>query len=357
MNDRKVIAMVIITIFLVATIPTFILYSFMSRADDHVYVDGTIQSLKSSPVDGKIVFSVYNYDTLDTDIWTLDIGDRKLLQIKKSRNQTEPNFSPDGKKIVFVEYQPQRYSHIKIIDADGSNADTLRTTERGYFNYPAFTYDGSKIIFTYSNQTERKLCYMNSDGANEKLIMYFNETGLRSLTASPINNTILMHLGPSFVITDLDGSFFYNLTDTGFGMEHPAISPDGRNIVYSSEEDRDIIFSQGSGGEEIRKVYSDIWMMDIDGSNHVRILNSDHDKFYPVFKNDGSRILYIIMGSGKDDHGIYMMDKEGTDNHMIVSTDISLYGMCCSTNYILPISFCGFIFISRFKRRKRVAET
>lgn len=78
-----------------------------------------------------------------------------------------PQFSPDGREIVYVSYKSG--SEIYIMKADGSNPRRL-TTNNAMDTTPRFSPDGSKIIFASNRHEPAKfnlnLYVMNRDGSN-----------------------------------------------------------------------------------------------------------------------------------------------------------------------------------------------
>ena len=79
-----------------------------------------------------------------------------------------------------------------------------------------------------------------------------------------------------------DGAGARNLTDGAGGLNHyPAVSPDGRRVVFSSKRD----------GK------TRLWMMDVDG-RHAAPLPGTEDGTHPTFSPDGRWLACMLSGSG-----------------------------------------------------------
>ena len=92
-----------------------------------------------------------------------------------------------------------------------------------------------------------------------------------------------------------------HLTNNDYEQKYPNYSPDGTKIVYSSEEDGDS--------------FSDIWVMDADGSNHVQ-LTDQLPQVYPIWSPDGQRIIYGSFEDGDEYiYDLWIINSDGT-NHI-----------------------------------------
>lgn len=64
------------------------------------------------------------------------------------------------------------------------------------------------------------------------------------------------------------------------------------------------------GKEEEKRVNRDIWMIDRDGTNLKRLTTSNADEYNPVFSPDGKRIVYV--SEENDNRDIWAMNADGT---------------------------------------------
>ena len=112
-----------------------------------------------------------------------------------SSNDWDPAWSPDGSKIVFTSNRNSNVHNIYVMNADGTGLTRLTTNDYGNDFTPAWSPDGSKIVFTSGRAPNEwyQIYVMNTDG-----------TGITQLTP-----------------------------DTSWNIE-PAWSPDGSKIVFCS---------------------------------------------------------------------------------------------------------------------------
>lgn len=100
-----------------------------------------IRQLTTSP-DGKMVaFNAAGY------IYTKVLPDGVPTRINTGNNfEFEPEFSPDGKSIIYVGWNDEKRGAIYKKDLQTQQVITL-TTEKGYYYGPKFSGNGDKIVF------------------------------------------------------------------------------------------------------------------------------------------------------------------------------------------------------------------
>ena len=109
----------------------------------------------------------------------------------------EAAWSPNSQQIAFKSYREGRTGEIYVMDVDGTNQQKL-THDAAVNGEPAWSPDGSKIVFEASLDEDTILAVMNSDGTNR-----------RNLTEEVLNGIWEMNSGPAW-------------------------SPDGKSIAYVS---------------------------------------------------------------------------------------------------------------------------
>ncbi len=92
-------------------------------------------------------------------------GLRTLTRIAVVNGQTL-NWSPDGRKIVFVSYRDGN-QEIYVMNADGSGRRNL-TRHPGHDSDPAWSPDGRKIAFATMREGDFEIYVMNADGSGQR---------------------------------------------------------------------------------------------------------------------------------------------------------------------------------------------
>src|SRR5205807_2051917 len=144
-----------------------------------------------------------------------------------------PSFSPDGRRIAFVAVY-NNAPQIFLMNADGSQVTRL-TNPPGQNGAPAFSPDGRRIAFVCQPESggSVQICLMDADGSHITLVTDWPE-GQRIVTNANMS---------------------------------PHFSPDGRKIAFTSMR----------GGSE------QIYLMNADGSDVVRLTTPPGENFNPVF--------------------------------------------------------------------------
>jgi TolB protein len=177
-------------------------------------------------------------------VMTVDGTTPLLLQTGDSLdNPARPSWSPDGKRIAFVQGQfgPHGFEsrHIYTMNADGTGVTQL--THSGYDEWPAWSPDGRKILFASSEDDPSKglqygIFEMDPDGSNVRQL----RSGFRDSWPawSPDGSLIAFvglnreNLGMNLFVMNADGSGEKILISGLSHDERPAWSPDGKSITF-----------------------------------------------------------------------------------------------------------------------------
>lgn len=133
-----------------------------------------IRHAVTSP-DGKtLVFNAVGY------LWKKSLPNGKPQRITNSEDfEFEPDFSPDGKELIYVSWDDEKLGAINKVSLSGGNPETI-TSEKGIYRNPSFSNNGKMIVFVKERgnsdqgQTFTKepgIYTMNSDGKNAKRLV------------------------------------------------------------------------------------------------------------------------------------------------------------------------------------------
>jgi Tol biopolymer transport system component/imidazolonepropionase-like amidohydrolase len=216
--------------------------------------EGTWMSLDVSPDGNTIVFDLLG------DIYTLPIAGGEARRIIGGLSfESQPRFSPDGKKIAFLSDRSGA-ENIWIADPDGGNPKPLTTGRNNSYCSPSWTPDGQYVIASKASE---------SIGSSE--VWMYNKDGGTGV-----------HLGPP---------------------EPPPPAPDSNEPrrerpnklgAVASSDGRYIYFAQRMGAFSYNVTFP-IWQImrfDRDSSEASRVTNAQGSAMRPVLSPDGKHLVY-----------------------------------------------------------------
>ena len=185
----------------------------------------------------------------------------------------DATFSPDGRWIVFCS---ERSGNPDLYAIDLMRPGPPKELTRGPFMEaaPAFTPDGKSLLFV-----------SDRDGNADIFTMPFQPNDLSA----------------SGKVT--------NLTHDASGDFRPAVSPDGKTVAFSS--DRDSWMEVMNDPTRAVPFRSEIYFMNIDGSNVRRLTNSRMMSGSPAWSQDGKTIYFYSDRDGGA-FRIWAMDVDGS---------------------------------------------
>ena len=183
-------------------------------------------------------------------------GQTQLTDGTPTAQDCNPEFSPDGRWVVFARYNGVNNTQVWLMRADGSEQTqlTFGPDSRG----PSFSPDGSTIVFERGTPSGARIWTMTADGSGTP----------QQLTTGPMG------------VIDSD----------------PSYSPDGQRIIF---------WRFGGGA-------ADILTMNADGSNVQPVVATPAFEVEPEFSPDGTKIAYV-RGSGD----LYLADPDGANQSQV----------------------------------------
>jgi Tol biopolymer transport system component len=210
------------------------------------------------------------------------------------------SWSPNGQLVAF-EADPIGDGNLEIfvMNADGSNLRQL-TNAPGQDYWPDWFPNGRQIAFTSWRSGVPNIYVMNVDGSEQAPLTTDSVFGNFQPAVSPNGRQVVFMRAPQFEPATIwtinsDGTGLAPLTEPGpYEDLDPQFSPNGKRIVFSSNR---------SG------VY-EIWTMNADGSDLNQLLTSPGADFNPTFSPDGQQIAWWKLRFGQGD--IWVMNSDGT---------------------------------------------
>jgi Tol biopolymer transport system component len=257
---------------------------------DNQNPDLYIGRLAPSPDGNILLFAAdLSADPTDSTIYQFDLTKGTLEVLTKG---DWPNWSPDGKKIVFEketgQYLPEADVEIFTIDPiTGIETQLTNVPGSSFSSMPAWSPDGNVIAYTKFNEPMEEGC--------ENLYSIY----LMSSSGNPVGSLTCQSEGPydddapswspdgreiNFIRKRFAGQYYQlykiniatqaitKLTDssgTNYNEFPAAWSPDGRTIAIGSSKDGDF----------------DIWMVDSNGGGYLTNLTNSNPSFdlFPTF--------------------------------------------------------------------------
>jgi len=184
-----------------------------------------------------------------SDIYAINVesGEARKLTDSPNTSKYEVACSPDGMQITFVGFDrvSRDYRHIHVIDADGSNQRVLVSVPiADLLQQIRWSPDGKKLMYVHWITIEE------IDFYSEIYVVDVEDGTTINLTNTPdideidpawspdgkrITFTTYSQI-PQIHIMDVDGSNVVKLTDEPLFCLGPSWSPDGKKIVFSAGE-------------------------------------------------------------------------------------------------------------------------
>lgn len=229
----------------------------------------------------------YAGSIVEPHIFVINLDGTGKRQLTTSTGvDTHPAWSPDGTKLAFQTPDAQnRHNTIGIVNADGSGFHRIGEAEAFLDDNPAWSPDGTKIVFTAGGGDAIDI--INADGSGRhRLVTKAGGESYGHMSWSPDGSRIAVestrprdsgHVRLEIWVMNADGTNFVRLTNNEVPDRHPAWSPDGSKILFG----RDNATVQG------------VFAISPNGGAETRLIN---DPFfqggYPDYSQDGQQIAY-----------------------------------------------------------------
>jgi Tol biopolymer transport system component len=204
----------------------------------------------------------YRWALDDYDIFSVRLDGQEIHRLTMTPGyDAEATISPDGKTIVFTSIRDGDLD-LYAMNLDGTAVRRL-TNDLGYDGGAFFSPDSRRIVYRASHPQT----------AEEK------EAYLALLKQNLVEPSQL-----EIFVMNADGSGKHAVTRNGASNFAPFFSPDGRKIMYSSNED---------DRQPDRRPSFHLYLINDDGTGVERITTQGHFNSFPMFSPDGKRLVWV----------------------------------------------------------------
>ncbi len=262
----------------------------------HSYCDEILLQMtgERGPFTTHIAFISTQYGNKEVAIMDWD-GHNLLPLTRNGSINLNPDFSPDGRELIFTSYKRGNPDLFKR--ALSSTVEIPLSRRKGLNITGAWSPDGTKIALSLSMDGNAEIYTIARDGSSPQRLT-FNPAIEVSPVWSPDGSHIAFvsdRLGkPQIFVMDANGGNVRRLTTAGAYNVNPRWSPKGDRIAYAR---------MGGGGE----FHS--YVINADGSGDTQLTNTGSDE-NPAWSPDGRFIAFSSKRGGPA--AIYVMRADGS---------------------------------------------
>mgnify|MGYP000273881511 CR=1 FL=1 len=208
---------------------------FQQDVDQDKFDVKMLRDVEISPDGKKVVFESMGH----IYVRNLPDGKPKRLTKQKSHFELNPSFSRDGKKIVYATWDDEKLGQLRLVSSRGGKGKAL-LKEPGKYIEPNFSPDGKTLVFRKISGgyiTDPKwglnpgIYSVSAKGGKAELI---TEDGLQPHFGDKNDRIYVIRNGekPSLTRIDLDGQNEKKLYQGKFATEY-RVSPDGKSLAFA----------------------------------------------------------------------------------------------------------------------------
>jgi TolB protein len=265
------------------------------RRFSHLFADEILRAITGEKGVFTTKIAYVSAQTGNKEIYVMDWDGYNPLPLTKNGSiNMNPDFSPDGREVIFTSYKrgnPDLYrrSLSSPVEVALSNRKGLNITGN-------WSPDGSKIALSLSKDGDAEIYTIDKDGSHPMRLTINPALDLFP-SWSPDGKQIAFmsdRLGkPQIFIMNADGGDVRRLTTSGSYNVNPRWSPKGDKIAYSR-------MTNGA---------FNIFTISQDGSSDNQVTTEGNNE-NPSWSADGRFISFSSKRSGGD--GVYVMRSDGT---------------------------------------------
>jgi TolB protein len=259
-----------------------------------------------SPDGRSIVFASTRQDD-DFEIYVMRADGSRVTRLTRTPGRdAHPIFSRDGKRILFQspraagpEVGPEAVD-LYVMDTDGKNQRPLIAAP-GFDGVPSLSKDGRTLAYQHGTPegdgVHWEIHFADPDGNNDRTLTA-NPWSSQVPVFDPNGGRIVLHANPETLnqvfLMDLKTHALVPLASGAYGSsEVPSFSPDGRTVAFTSTRDGP----------------RDLYRVEVDTDQVTRLTTNMDVWSQASWSPDGKRILFSAKVAGHDE--IFRIDASG----------------------------------------------
>ena len=232
----------------------------------------------------------------------------------------DPQLSPDGAEILYTVSvadwkENKRIRHIHRVRADGSDGRQFTSGANGESS-PRWSPDGSRFLFTTKRSgEERNQAYVMPKDGGEALALTHHSTGVSNPQWSGDGNAVLFLAADKESAEEAakkkakDDVFALDEEEKQVHLWRQGVEPGQKEEQLTSGDYTVLQYSISQDGRRIALLRApsprfgdndraEVWVMDVDGKNALRLTDNRVDESFPSLSPDDSQVVFT---SGAND--------------------------------------------------------
>lgn len=222
----------------------------------------------------------------------------------------DPTLSPDGSRMIFLKLLEDR-EQMFIANADGSHERKLLAFADGDIEDPAWSPDGIRVAYIASAGARKSIHVMNVDGSGDRAITPASQSPIHPAWM-PDGRSLLYCTDDDLRPPQKNAAEIYRIDAktgkittliSGGVNTYPVPSPDGTRIAFRKMLDTN----------------SEVFVANIDGTGIRDLTNHPAFEGWPAWSPDGKRIAFA--GNRNSAYQIFVMDADGSNVTLVANTE------------------------------------